>query len=408
MANKKISQLTPKGSALAGTDLLEVSVFNGVTYDTKSLTGANVVSGLQPTLFSGTNIKTINSTSLLGSGNIAISTGLTVGTTPITSGTDTRLLYQSSGVLSQSANLTFNGTALSVNNGSVIGTMNSNSFVSNDNLTLASTPGSVLIQSQLNSTIRFVHSPLTTANISRYGLAIGFGATYSSALIDVKSAGALSTDIAFRVRNSADTVDILKVQGDAGIVHNGRFGLNTATNSAIDLFINAGSASSYGIYAIGTYGVAAISARPDTATTNYNFHASACARFGAYYASNTGGGTTVTGIRIGYVAESFNANTFDNIGFKCDIANSGGGGSIALDIVNGNFRFGTGTGTKIATATTQKIGFWNATPIVQPTTAVAAATVVSGSGGNVKHDDTFDGYTVEQVVRALRNTGLLA
>ena len=72
MANKKISQLTPKGSALAGTDLLEVSVFNGVTYDTKSLTGANVVSGLQPTLFSGTNIKTLNSTSLLGSGDIAI------------------------------------------------------------------------------------------------------------------------------------------------------------------------------------------------------------------------------------------------------------------------------------------------------------------------------------------------
>jgi len=72
MANKKISQLTPKGSALAGTDLLEVSVFNGVTYDTKSLTGANVVSGLQPTLVSGTNIKTINSTTLLGSGDIAI------------------------------------------------------------------------------------------------------------------------------------------------------------------------------------------------------------------------------------------------------------------------------------------------------------------------------------------------
>ena len=46
MANKKISQLTPKGSALAGTDLLEVSVFNGVTYDTKSLTGANVTSAI--------------------------------------------------------------------------------------------------------------------------------------------------------------------------------------------------------------------------------------------------------------------------------------------------------------------------------------------------------------------------
>jgi hypothetical protein len=36
MANKKISALTPKGSALSATDLLEVSVYNGSTYDTKS------------------------------------------------------------------------------------------------------------------------------------------------------------------------------------------------------------------------------------------------------------------------------------------------------------------------------------------------------------------------------------
>ena len=45
--------------------------------------------------------------------------------------------------------------------------------------------------------------------------------------------------------------------------------------------------------------------------------------------------------------------------------------------------------------------------LYQETTAVTSATVVSGSGGNVKHDDTFDGYTVEKVVRALRNQGLL-
>ena len=66
------------------------------------------------------------------------------------------------------------------------------------------------------------------------------------------------------------------------------------------------------------------------------------------------------------------------------------------------------TGIKIGLTTSQTIGFWNATPIVQPTTAVASATVVSGAGGTVKHDDTFDGYTVEKVVRALRNIGLLA
>jgi hypothetical protein len=69
----------------------------------------------------------------------------------------------------------------------------------------------------------------------------------------------------------------------------------------------------------------------------------------------------------------------------------------------------TTTGTKIGTATTQKLGFWNATPVVQPTTAVGSATVNSPGGGNtIKTDDTFDGYTVAQIVKALRDTGILA
>ena len=74
-----------------------------------------------------------------------------------------------------------------------------------------------------------------------------------------------------------------------------------------------------------------------------------------------------------------------------------------------NIAFNTTTGTKIGAATTQKLSFWNATPIVQPTTAVASATVVhTGGGTNIKTDDTFDGYTIAQVVKALRNAGLLA
>jgi hypothetical protein len=74
-----------------------------------------------------------------------------------------------------------------------------------------------------------------------------------------------------------------------------------------------------------------------------------------------------------------------------------------------NIAFNTTTGTKIGAATTQKLGFWNSTPIVQPTTAVASATVAHAGGGtNIKTDDTFDGYTIAQVVKALRNAGLLA
>ena len=69
---------------------------------------------------------------------------------------------------------------------------------------------------------------------------------------------------------------------------------------------------------------------------------------------------------------------------------------------------GTTTGSKIATATTQKIAFWNATPIVQPTTSVTASTFVANTSGILNDTATFDGYTIGKVVKALRNMGLLA
>ena len=74
----------------------------------------------------------------------------------------------------------------------------------------------------------------------------------------------------------------------------------------------------------------------------------------------------------------------------------------------GNLVLGTTTGTKIGTSTSQKIGLWNATPIVQPTTGVGAATLVGGGGTNITDTDTFDGYTLKQIVKALRNIGVLA
>jgi len=58
------------------------------------------------------------------------------------------------------------------------------------------------------------------------------------------------------------------------------------------------------------------------------------------------------------------------------------GDATAVD--GGDIAFGTTTGTKLGTAVTQKIGFWNATPIVQPAAAgqaaVAAPTAYSAHG----------------------------
>lgn len=81
-------------------------------------------------------------------------------------------------------------------------------------------------------------------------------------------------------------------------------------------------------------------------------------------------------------------------------------GNLTLSDVN--LITGTTTGTIIATANSQKLGFWGATPIVQPTTAVAAATLVSNGGTTLTDTDTFDGYTLKQIVKALRIAGFLA
>jgi hypothetical protein len=74
----------------------------------------------------------------------------------------------------------------------------------------------------------------------------------------------------------------------------------------------------------------------------------------------------------------------------------------------GNILTDTTNGTKIGTATTQKLGFWNATPIVQPATGGAASTFVPNTSLIVDDSATWDGYTIGNVVKALRNAGLLA
>lgn len=56
-----------------------------------------------------------------------------------------------------------------------------------------------------------------------------------------------------------------------------------------------------------------------------------------------------------------------------------------------------------------KVGFYAVTPIVRPTTAIASAAYAAGGGAGsiIKTDDTIGGYTMGQVVQALKDLGLL-
>ncbi len=74
-----------------------------------------------------------------------------------------------------------------------------------------------------------------------------------------------------------------------------------------------------------------------------------------------------------------------------------------------NIVLGTSTGTKIGTATSQKLGFFNKTPIVQQTTtSQTAATFVANTSLTADDSATWDGYTIGDIVAILRAFGLFA
>jgi hypothetical protein len=201
---------------------------------------------------------------------------------------------------------------------------------------------------------------------------LGVGATPASTVrLDVRAQGALSTDIAFRVRNSADTANLFSVQGDgtSNVLSRLNVGFQGMTTTGGALYVYAGGSADFVSRWYNTAGVNIMSIR-----TVSN---------GAQLTLSSSSGIA------GVVLDGQNSNAL-TLGAGRDIY------------------FDTATGTRIGAATNQKFAFWNKTPIVQPTTAIAAATFITNTSGILNDSATFDGYTIGQMARALRNVGILA
>ncbi len=105
--------MDPKGANLASTDLLEIAQLVSGSYVTKSITGAEIISGATTGFVPTSRTLTINGTTqdLSADRTFTISTGITIGTTAITSGTVGRVLFEGTGnVVQQSANLFWDNT----------------------------------------------------------------------------------------------------------------------------------------------------------------------------------------------------------------------------------------------------------------------------------------------------------
>ena len=300
----KISQLTPKGSNLSSTDLIEISQLSGSTYISKSITGQQIMN--------------------------AASAGLTVGTTAIGSGTNGRVLFQAGGVLQQDAAF----------------------FWDNTNKRL------------------------------------GIGATPSTSVrLDVRAQGALSTDLAFRVRNSANSANLASIAGNGEFILRNNANNNYLFWDSVSIF-QIGTSLSHSCSVQSIANVSSISTTSNRMAIASSSHALDIFKDGNFQFEEISGTTQTSGkgaISLKNAAVIPSANTADRFMFY------------SADIVAGNAapHFRTENG--------------NIIKLYQETTGVASATFASGGGGtNMKTDDTFDGYTLQQVVKALRNTGLLA
>lgn len=230
-----------------------------------------------------------------------LSTGLTIGTTPITSGTNNRVFFQNSGVISQDSGFNFNATnktlwnngkggvstnnsfgenalgtnttgstnsAFGYNAGKLVTTGSNNTFVGysagggvlasnftgSDNTLIGAGAGLYLSSGIQNTFVGnntgasittgsyntiigmngtsfpsgFIQNIVISDGSGAVGIwkdsshRIGFGYLPASdtlgAKVDIKAAGALSTDLALRVRNSANTADILNAAGNGSFL----------------------------------------------------------------------------------------------------------------------------------------------------------------------------------------------
>jgi hypothetical protein len=253
MATKKITDLVELISAASGDVLPIVDISDDITKKIQvsnfpiSTAAQTAIDAKQDTLVSGTNIKTINSTSLLSSGDVAVQETLVSGTNIKTLNSESLLgsgnieitaspagvagaiqFSDGSAFASDAANLFWDDT----NNRLGIGTNTPTATTHIVGIDQLSTSTSLLVQDSIGTNILRVHNQannsavvMTTAKIANYeiisgdvlfntsmrfvpttgGVAINkdYSSASSNTLVHLKGSGSTSATTALLVQNSA-------------------------------------------------------------------------------------------------------------------------------------------------------------------------------------------------------------
>jgi hypothetical protein len=196
--------------------------------------------------------------------------------------------------------------------------------------------------------------------------------------------GALTTQRAVRIQaptyafvGASTITDAITLQIDAPTA-----GTNATITNNYATFIN-------GNWKWGS-GVTGIRYQPNTSSST----------FAAAYSTNVTPSNTNHFWRHNGVTTVINATSAGNLQLQNDNNTIFTVGSAGVTLADAkNITFNTTTGTKIGTATTEKLSFWNATPIVQPANTVAIDTLLvntglQASGGSAAFDTDVKIQTV--------------
>lgn len=315
--------------------------------------------------------------------------GLTIGTTTITGGTTTRVLYNNAGVVGEYT-VTGSGTQAVLSTAPTLtGPATITSAVGSSALTItggtqtASFPALSLTQTWNGAGVAFT------------GLLVNITNTASgnnSVLMDVQVGGANK----FRIyKNGA--INTGGYSGSWQMISNQQWAYVSWTggelgtgNNNVSLFSGSGSSFPDGVSVMSTSAFCWSSTGDSSATRDTGLMRDAA----------------------GTIAQrnGTNAQTFRLYGTFTDSSNYE---RLAAITAAGDYSLtpqagGTGTlrGLQLV-ASGGRLGFFGTTAIAKITTGVAGAAFVAGAGTAVNDASTFGGYTIKQIAQALQNYGLL-
>lgn len=345
-------------------------------------------------------------------------TSLTVGTTAIGSGTTTRILYDNAGVLGEYT-LTGTGTVVAMQTAPTFVTSIETPVViggttTTSTLTLKPTSASGITGADI------IFQANNSAEVFRLASGTNHVALLTAGtLLDTKNALRITATQPTTITATQNAIDFQITSAGSSAQNNNGLNVNylagfTGTNriTAAGFFANAvagahGSSASYsagvigtssgGNYLFGVRGEATASATRAVGVGGYSVtNGAGLNNIGVLgVASNISGSATniggyfLIGTALNQGQQLNSALVADNGSSTANIFDAKDNGTTKISIVDdGNLTFadavnivtnGT-TGTKIGTATSQKLAFFNSTPIIQPVATTDLGTVLSNLG----------------------------